>query len=100
MDLLGFTWIFIYFSFLGKRSSNPLYPDYVPTILVQTTPKQEFKRVEKLKRDSQKLDSDIKNEKSNDQNVKFKTIFSVSYAIMQLLKIGKKKVRVSFLSFC
>ena len=56
MDLLGFTWIFIYFSFLGKRSSNPLYPDYVPTILVQTTPKQEFKRVEKLKRDSQKLE--------------------------------------------
>ena len=56
MDLLGFTSIFIYFSFLGKRSSNPLYPDYVPTILVQTTPKQEFKRVEKLKRDLQKLE--------------------------------------------
>ena len=28
----------------------------MPTILVETTPKQVFKRVEKLKRDSQKLE--------------------------------------------
>ena len=47
---------FIYFSSLGKCSSNPLDLHYVPTILVETTPKQVFKRVEKLKRDSQKLE--------------------------------------------
>ena len=41
----------------------------------------------------------MKNEKSNDQNVKFKTMFLMSYVRMQLLKFAKKKVRVSFLSF-
>ena len=44
------------FFFLGKHSSNHLDPDYVPSILVQTTPNQEIKIVEILKRDSQKLE--------------------------------------------
>ena len=96
MDLLGFTWIFIYFSFLGKRSSNPLYPDYVPTILVQTTPKQEFKRVEKLKRDSQKLDSDIKKRNQTTKMWSSKRYFQFHMRGCNCWKLVRKKLGFLF----
>ena len=40
----------------------------------------------------------MKNEKASNQNVKLRTVFSMSYARMDQLKFDKKKVRV-FLSF-
>ena len=40
----------------------------------------------------------MKNEKASNQNAKLRTVFSMSYARMELLKFGKKKVWVFYLS--
>ena len=63
---------------------------------MQTTPKQEFKRVEKLKRDSQKLDSDIKKRNQTTKMWSSKRYFQFHMRECNCWKLVRKKLGFLF----